>query len=243
MKESEERTLTIPLIPEDSIGFRIVKDREPVEGARVTLCTKGLIPVTFERTTDARGRALFSTYDLVADMIPPDTVKEIPWLFFANIPESDYAIWKDDVKFENEKLYTYTLKRYTKVPTFFIKIELRDIIGAEAFASIAAKIQEKALEWAGLEVVKVEGAGTRTVTIQFRPPWHSSPFVISWSAWWFCLSCLAIIYVLYMLKWSFGELAPVVTGLGIIAVIVIAAASLAKPAKKVAERVRERVGR
>ncbi len=249
MKGSEERTLTIPLLPEDSIGFKIFKDGEPVEGARVTLCTKDLLPATFSKTTDSNGRVIFHSTEITPPEIhlPCEFLKNVSWLIFANVPESEYSVWKDNVTIECGKLYTYKLKKYTKPPTFFLKLEIRDIIGAELFSNLVAEVQKTALDWAGMEVTKVEGQGTRFITIHFRPPFHESPIIVEWAAVWFILKVIAvagaIIAILVVLKWYFGELAPAV-GIGIIVILALAAAAAgAKPAKKVVKRIRERVKR
>ena len=248
-----EVSMIIPVgvIPEDSIGFKITRNGEPVEGANVTLCTKGLIPVSFSRVTDASGRVIFSIYDLIDEYVPvpPEAIKDVPFLFMADIPDSEYGVWKDDVKFEGGKLYAFKLKRYTKVPTFFIKYELRETIGRDLFSDMITRVESWALGWAGFKVTKVEGVGTRFVTIHFQPPWSEhSPFAFALTASiTFVIALIVffvgIIAVILVLDWKFGEWAPAVAGLGLIVILVLAAAAAAKPAKKVVERVRERVRR
>lgn len=214
----EEKILTIKAwsVPSDTLVFTILKDGEPAVGAKVNLITKGAVPQRFEATADAEGRALF------ANIVPvtPVAFKEIPWLLTAYLEDSEYAVWKDQAYFELGQEYEFKLKKYKEAPTFFVKLQLRDIIGVEHFSNFIAEIEKKALETAGLEVVKVSGQGTRTVEIQFRPPWHSSPLVISWTAVWFIASILALIAFLMVLKWTFGEV-RVGLGLGILALVLL----------------------
>ena len=251
MKGSEERILTIPLLPEDSIAIKILKDSEVVEGANVVLTTKDLIPISHSKTTDSSGRAIFYIDDLIPEVvpIPPEAINKIPFLFMADIPDSEYGVWEDGVKFEYGKIRTFKLKKYTKVPTFFIKYELRDTIGRDLFADMITRVESWALGWAGFEVTKVEGIGTKFVTIYFQPPWsESSPIALTLTASTAFVIALTVFFVgiialVLVLDWKFGELAPVVAGLGLLVILALAAAAVAKPAKKVVERVRERIRR
>jgi len=226
----EEKILTVKAwsVPSDTLAFTIIKDGAPAAGAKVSLITKGAIPQKFEATADAEGRALFSRIFPVS----PEAFKEIPWLLTAYQEESEYAVWKDQAYFELGQDYEFKLKKYKEAPTFLVKIQLRDIIGVEYFSKFITEIQKKALETAGLEVVKVSGQGTRTVEIQFRPPWHSSPLVISWAAVWFIAKVLAvaaaIIAILVVLKWTFGEVKRAAAGLGILAAVLL----LLKPKRR-----------
>ena len=220
----EEKILTVKAwsVPSNVVAFTILKDGESAVGAKVNLFTKGAVPQRFEATADAEGRALFT------DIVPvtPAAFKQIPWLLTAYLEESEYAIWKDQAYFELGQEYDFKLKKYKKAPTFFVKIQLRDIIGLEHFSNFITEIEKKALETAGLEVVNVSGQGTRTVEIQFRPPWHSSPLVISWTAVWFIAKVLtvaaAVIAILVVLKWTFGEVGAAVTaGAGAIVILLL----------------------
>jgi len=221
----EEKILTFEAwsVPSDTVAFTILKDGVPAAGAKVNLFTKGVIPQGFSATADTEGRVLFT------DIVPvsPAAFKEIPWLLTAYLEDSEYAVWKDQVKFELGQGYDFSLKKYKEAPTFSVKIQLRDIIGAEYFSNFIAGVQEKALETAGLEVVKVSGQGTRTVEVQFKPPWHSSALVISWAAVWFIAKVLtvaaSIIAILVVLKWTFSEVTPVGAGLGIVLLLLLAA--------------------
>lgn len=219
----EEKILTVKAwsIPSDTLAFTVLKDDEPAVGAKVSLITKGAIPQRFEATADADGRALFSSILPVS----AEAFKLIPWLLTAYLEDSEYAAWKDQVYFELGQEYEFKLKKYTKSPTFIVKIQLRDVIGVEHFSNFIAGVEAKALETAGLEVLKISGQGTRTVEVQFRPPWHSSPLVISWTAVWFILKVMAvaaaIIAILVVLKWTFGEIDKAGLGLAAAAVIVL----------------------
>ncbi|MBA7652605.1 hypothetical protein ES703_60440 [subsurface metagenome] len=245
MYNSDTRTITIMAVPSDVLAFRVVdKNGNPVYGANVTLCSKGIIPTSFTRVTDLAGIVQFSGYDLTNGQLPPEAIKEIPWLFMANIPNSEYAYWKDEIKFNTGILHLIKLKEYTKVPTFWIKIELRDIIGAELFSNLIADVESAALGWAGMEVVEIKGKGTRVITVSFKPPFHESPVVIEWAAVWFIARVLAvtvaIISIIYVLKWSFGEaFAPVIGG-GLLIALLIGALLVAPPAIKKIKEVRGR---
>lgn len=214
----EEKILTVKAwsVPSDTLEFNILKDGEPAVGAKVNLITKGAVPQRFEASADAEGRALFRNIVPVT----PEAFKQIPWLLTAYIEDSEYAVWKDQAYFELGQKYEFKLKKYKEAPTFIVKIQLRDIIGVEHFSNLITEIEKKALETAGLEVVKVSGKGTRTVAVQFRPPWHSSPLVISWTAIWFIASVLAVIAFLLVLKWTFSEV-RVGLGLGILAAVLL----------------------
>jgi len=238
------RNITIRAVPPNNLAFKVVRNGNPVYGANVTLCSKGVLPTSFIRVTDPAGIVMFTAYDITDGNIPPQAVKEIPWLFMSNIPDSEFAYWKDNVKFDTGKFNLITLKEYTKVPTFWVKIQLRDIIGMELFSNLVAELEESALDWAGMEVIEVKGRGTRTVTVYFKPPFHESPVVVEWAAVWFILKVLAvagaIIAILVILKWSFGEaFAPVVGSiaiLGLLLLIMIAAPPAVKKIKELRER-------
>lgn len=242
---SEIKYRTIPLwtIPETEVHFSILKNGEPAVpavGAKVTLCTKGVVPATFTKTVDMDGIATFKAGEIVPEIgAKPEVFKQIPWLLTAYMEDSEFGTWKDQAFFELGKAHTFVLKKYEKVPTFFIKIELRDIIGVEHFSNLVAEIEKRALETAGLEVVKVKGQGTRTVEVQFKPPWHESPIVIAWATVWFILKVLtvaaAIIAVLVVLKWTFGRVTPAVVGAGLGAVALLALAALAPKKPKIPE--------
>ena len=222
----EEKILTINAwsVPSDTLSLTILKDGEPAAGAKVSLITKGAIPKRFEVTADDEGRALFRGIAPVT----PAAFKEIPWLMTAYLEESEYAVWKDQAYFELGQDYDFNLKKYKEAPTFFVKINLRDIIGVEHFSNFLTEIHKKALETAGLEIVKISGKGSKTVEIQFKPPWHSSPLVISWTAVWFIASILTLIAFLVVLKWTFGEVTRLGLGLAALAAVLL----LLKPKPK-----------
>ncbi len=225
----EEKILTINAwsVPSDTLAFTILKDGEPAAGAKVNLITKAAVPQKFETTADVEGRALFTNIVPVT----ADAFKLIPWLLTAYIEETEYAAWQDQAYFELGQEYEFKLKKYKEAPTFFVKLQLRDIIGVEVFSNLVTQIQTKALETAGLEVVGVTGQGTRTVEIRFKPPWHSSPLVISWTAVWFIASILTLIAFLVVLKWAFGEVARAGAGLAALAVAVLILTKMPKRRK------------
>jgi len=215
----EEKILTVQVysVPTDTLVFNILKDGEPAAGAKVSLITKAAVPQKFEATADAEGRALFTNIVPVT----PAAFKLIPWLLTAYIDGTEYAAWQDQAYFELGQEYEFKLKKYKEAPTFIVKIQLRDIIGVESFSNLVTQIETKALETAGLTVVKVSGKGTRTVEIQFKPPLHSSPLVISWTAIWFIASILALIAFLLVLKWTFGEVTRAGAGLAVLAIAIL----------------------
>lgn len=230
-KAIEEKIVRIGLsiAPEDELHFRIIKNDVPAAGANVTLVTKGVIPLTFSKTADETGIVRYRKEELVP-AIGEAIFDKIPWLFMANISNSEYAIWKDQAFFELGEAYDFKLKKYKEAPTFFVKIQLRDIIGAELFSNFITEIEKTALTVSGLEVIKVKGQGTRTVEIQFRPPWHNSALVIDWVAVWFCVRVLtvaaAIIAILVVSKWSFGEIGAGIAGgigIGVLLLILLSA--------------------
>lgn len=187
--------------------------------------TKGVIPLTFSKTIGETGKVIFRAEELVPD-IGVALFDKIPWLFVAYIDGSEYGIWKDQASFELGKVYTFKLKKYKKAPTFFIKLELKDVIGAEMFSNFIAEIEKAALTTAGLKVIKVTGQGTRNIEVQFQPPWQSGSIVIDWVAVWFCIKVLtiaaSIIAILVVAKWSFGEVgAGVAGGIGVGIVLLI----------------------
>lgn len=244
MYNSDTKTITIRTVPSDVVAFRVVdKDGNPVYGANVTLCNKGIIPNSFDRVTDLAGIVMFSVYDIVPPILQhPDAFKKVPWLFMANIPDSEYAYWKDNVNFNLGELNLIKLKKYTEVPTFWIKIELRDIIGVELFSNLVAEVEKVALDWAGMEVVEVKGKGTRTVTVYFKPPWYEGSIVVTWiAAKIFILKVLvvagAIIAILLIIEWKFGEVVKKVAEYFPWILVLIGLSIAAKPA---VEYVRER---
>jgi len=197
--------------------------------------TKGVIPLTFSKTADETGTVRYGAEELVP-AIGEAIFNKIPWLFMANISNSEYAIWKEQAFFELGESYDFKLRKYKEAPTFFVKIQLRDIIGAELFSNFITEIEKTALTVAGLEIIKIKGQGTRTVEIQFKPPWHSSALVIDWVAVWFCVKVLtvaaAIIAILVVAKWSFGEVgAGIGLGLGVILLLLLAAPKVTRRRK------------
>jgi len=185
--------------------------------------TKGVIPLTFSKTADETGTVRYRKEELVP-AIGEAIFNKIPWLFMAYIDNSEYAIWEEQAFFELGEVYDFKLKKYKESPTFFIKIQLKDVIGAELFSNFITEVEKSALTIAGLEVVKIKGQGTRTVEVQFRPPWQPGSIVIDWVAIWFILKVMAvataIIAILVVAKWSFGEVGVgIAGGLGVAIVL------------------------
>lgn len=214
----EEKTVIINLmgaIPEDSLAFRISFKsgaiKRPAPYAKVILCTKGLIPLTYEKTANIDGFIMFNVEELIpmGVGVTPEAFKTIPWLFFAYAEGTDLGFWTEVKGYELGKLYDYTLKVYKEAPTFFVKIELKDVIGAEFFSNLVASVESEAIKTAGLKLISIEGQGTKVVTVKFQPPWHHSPLVVEWAAVWFIIKVIAIagaiIAILVILKWTFGE--------------------------------------
>lgn len=199
--------------------FSIKKDNLPAGGANVTLVTKGVIPLTFNKVADETGTVKFNVKELVP-AIGETIFNKIPWLFVAYINGTEYGYWKDQAFFELGKAYEFKLKKYKEAPTFFVKIQLKDVIGAELFSNLVTEVEKTALTFAGLEVVNIKGQGTRNIEIQFKLPWKQGSILIDWVAVWFILKVLAvaasIIAILVVAKWSFGEVgAGIAGGIGI----------------------------
>lgn len=214
--------------------FIITKDSLPAGGASVALVTKGVIPMMFQKTADETGTVKFNISEVGPNVVgfPSETLfNKIPWLFMAYINGSEYGVWKDQAFFELGKAYNFKLKKYKEAPTFFVKIQLKDIIGAELFSNFVTEVEKIALTSAGLEVVNIKGQGTRTVEVQFKPPWQPGSIVIDWVAVWFILKVLAvaasIIAILVVAKWSFGEIGAGIAGgvgIGILLLVLLASA-------------------
>lgn len=223
----QEKTVNVSLgkLPEDKLQFNLTYDGVPAIGASFTLVTKGVIPLTFSKTSDANGIIVFDVKELVP-AIGEAIFNKIPWLTVAYIDGTEFGYWKDQVFYELGNTYNIKLKKYEKAPTFFIKIELREVIGLELFSNLVTEIEKAALNTAGLEIVKIKGQGTKNIEVQFKPPWHSSPLVIEWASVWFILKVMAvaaaIIAVLVVAKWSFGEVgAGIAGGIGLAVLILI----------------------
>ena len=245
---SDTRTLTIKLIGREHIGVRVFKNTTPAEGAQVSLTTEAVSPVTFTKWTDADGFILWRYSELGLRFAP--ALEAVKWLVCMSIPETDYGFWKRSVTFKLGTLTSYKLKRYTTIPTFYTRFELRDVIGRDLFADLLTRIQEWSLTQAGFELVEVKGVGTRAVTVYFKPPWiEESPIAIPAAAtalggvpgWIIGLILLALVIIalLIVIKWVFGEVAAVVVAGGMIIVILILLILLTK--RPAIERIRRRL--
>ena len=135
----------------------------------------------------------------------------------AFVDESPKGVVVDDVTLRCGEIYTMKLKEYTKAPTFFLKFELKDVIGRDLFAKVLAEVEKWVLGASGFKVTKIEGEGTKALTIYFEPPWRpGSPIpLISWLVLHPAIATLlviilALIILLVVYKWTFGESAPAI---------------------------------
>ena len=211
---SLKKTVNIGKLASDEIGVEVLYKDKPMEGATVSLMLKGPMPTLKTAKTDADGLAVFPVHNL----FPPDVpigCAELPyvkWNVMAFVDESPKGVIVDDMTLRCGETYTMKLKEYTKAPTFFLKFELRDVIGRDIFAKVLAEVEKWALGAAGFKVTKIEGEGTKVLTIYFQPPWRpGSPIpLISWlvvhpAITAFLLVILGLIILLIVLKWTFGE--------------------------------------
>jgi hypothetical protein len=120
---------------------------------------------------------------------------------------------------------------YTSAPTFYLSIELRDIIGQDLWSNLATQLESFLLAWSGFTIVGTEGVGTKKVTIKFQPPWSEhSPIAIMFGATRNFIAALAILIIgivvtLVVLRISFGEVGgAVLAGGGLLILGVIALA-------------------
>lgn len=218
--DTVEIAVNLWTVPADHVGFQVLKDNKPASNVNVTVVSKDVVPRQVSHTTDESGIALFDYWELTgtdpSQSADPEKFKTIPWLFMAFQNDSEYGVWKDDVKFALEQSYSYALKKYDKVPTFFLKLELRDIVGVEVWSRVVAVVEEVAAKFSGLNVTEISGQNSRFITVKFQPPVHQSPIVINWSAVWFILEVLAVVLFLVVLRWTFGEVGAMIVGGGAI---------------------------
>jgi len=247
MVRSNTVTVTLTeeeVVPSDTISFKILKpDETPAAGATVELCPKDLpISMRYTKVADEQGKVNFTVYDICAT-IGVEACKELlktkKWLFWAYINSSEFGVWKDDAVYELGKEYTYTLKKYTTAPEFFIKFELKDVFGAELWSNLITGVEQAALTISGLKVTNIEGQGTKTVTIHFNPPWSEhSPIAILFGATTNFIIAVAIllggiITLALVLRWSFGEVGgAILTGGALLVLGVVALAIMGKIPKR-----------
>jgi len=243
-------SVAVPEIPEEYVGVRVLLGGRPVSGATVSIISKGVVPVKlFEKTTDESGVAMFNVREMLEELLEmavPDelleSIEEQDFLLFAYVDGSPYGYWKDDARFKLGEVKAVSLKEYARVPTFFVKFYLKDVVGAEVFSRILSAIEQQLLpRFAGVEVVKVEGEGTRELTIYFRPPFERGSIIIHFSASkgfviGLTVLIVGIIGTLVLARWAFGEALPPVTGMLLLTIVAVAVApvvgELLKAAKK-----------
>ncbi|MHC1594193.1 MAG: hypothetical protein ACXQT2_02675 [Methanotrichaceae archaeon] len=243
-------SVVIPEIPEEYIGVRVLLGGRPVSGATVSIISKGVVPVKlFEKTTDESGVATFNVREMLEELLEmavPDellkAIEEQDFLLFAYVDGSPYGYWEDDARFKLGEVKNVSLKEYTQVPTFFVKFYLKDIIGAEVFSKILSAIEQQLLpRFAGVEVVKVEGEGTRELTIYFRPPFEHGSIVIHFTASKEFLIAVIVLVAgilgaIALAKWAFGEALPPVTGMLLLAITAVAVAPVVAELIKMAKK-------
>jgi hypothetical protein len=170
--------------------------------------------VTMKKKTDANGIVDFSVLDFAFNgLYNPITGHLVnPYLVLAYLDDTPYGAWNDGLTVKFGTAYTIPLKTYKVVPTFFLRFELRDVIGRDLFAQLVASIESFMISWAGFNVTKVEGVGTNAVTIYFQPRWRSaSPLAaIAWAGLVDFVKALiilvvAIVIALVVLRFVFGE--------------------------------------
>jgi len=214
----------IPELGPTEVGFVVMYNDEPVEGATVSLISKTLSPQIFQAVTDANGFAKFDTRELYPPEIhfPCEFFKEEKWLLAVHVEGSDLAYFADDWSGECQMAYYIKLEKYTTVPTFYVEFETRDILGADLFAKIASEIEAWALKQEGFTDVRVEKVSDTVFRVYFKPPWSKeSPLVIFFGATWSFVIALVLFVValglIYLIGWKFGRKTVVaIAGIGIL---------------------------
>ena len=230
---SLKKTVNVGKLASDEIGVEVLYEDKPVEGATVSLMLKVPMPTLKTAKTDADGLAVFP----VGDLFPPEVpigCAELPyvkWNVMSFVDESPKGVVVDDVTLRCGETYTTKLKEYTEAPTFFLKFELKDVIGRDLFAKVLAEVEKWILGASGFKVTKIEGEGTKALTIYFQPPWRPGspiPF-ISWLALHPNITALLLILyfilaILIVVRWTFGEKAGEIIkkGLDILLLAIIA---------------------
>jgi len=249
--KSEEKSLSVSVwsVPEDCLVVRVKhpETKEPVQGANVVMMAETWDAPSIGKTTDEYGEAYFWHSELTLVVLGDPTADK--WIIMADIPASEYGYIKSDftlsISTTQGQLLQATLKHYKEVPTLYIKFTMKDVIGADLWASIITTVNNWILSWAGYTIVSTEGQGTNTITIKFKPPWSaSSPFAITLTATALGVAALVIlivgiIAVLVVSKWTFGEwTAPIVGGI-ILLLLIPALAALVPKVKEEAPKVKE----
>lgn len=238
MVKSDEASASAVEVPPFSFVLRFYYSRKPVVDCKVWLVSKGLSPLIWEKTTDQGGGVIYSAEEILASIIPqpppyPENVllgvEDMEFLLIAG--KEDVGYIKDVLKFKLNKVYDFSMKKYTEAPRLFIKFDLKDVIGAELFSSLVGQIEAWILGQSGFEIVGIEGSGTKSVTVVFKPPFIShSPISIGWMAIppfikGLILLVISVIVLIIVLRWSFGEYGGVAFGLGFLFLFLILALS------------------
>lgn len=232
----EEKILTVKVytVPADRVLFRVLKNGEPVAGAKVeriqqTAVVAGvetpiLSPSSDIKTTDEDGEVLYTQR---AEM---DKDK---WAMIAYIPNSSFGFVKSGWVQTHGESYDVKLKEYKKPPTMFVEFKLRDVIGAEAYGTLLGAVEKWNLEHTGFTDVKVLGKGTRTVRVEFTAPFsEESPLIVWLGATRKGVFALILVVValgiIFISLWKFGEkvIAPVGKGLAWIVIALVALEAL-----------------
>jgi len=252
--ETKQLSVSVWSVPNDCLVVRVKHPEtgEVVKGANVVMMAQTWDAPRISKTTDEYGEAYFWHSELTLVVLGDPTADK--WIIMADIPNSEYGYIKSDftlsISVTQGQLLQATLKHYKEVPTLYIRFTMKDVIGADLWASLITSINNWLLSWAGYKIVGVEGQGTNTITIKFQPPWSaSSPFAITITATALGVAALVIlivgiIAVLVVLKWTFGEWAAPIAGGIILLLLIPALAALVPKKEERKEEVRyERAGR
>lgn len=233
----EEKILTVKAytVPESKVLFRVIKNGEPVAGATVERIqqtsvfagveTPILSPIRNVKTTDENGEVLYiheAEYD------------KDKWTVIAYIPNTGFGFLKSEWIMTHGTAYDLKLKEYTAPPKMFVEFKLRDVIGADQYGAVLGAVEKWNLEHAGFTNVKVLGKGTKTVKVEFTPPWGEASLLwVDFTATTKGIIALVLVVVilgiLFIMAWKFGEkIERAGLGLGILAAVLL----LLKPKPK-----------
>ncbi len=198
-----------PDIPEDTMVFVArYPNGKVAPNTTIVLANKNGTTWAHQAITNVNGAAVF----MGTDLIPLDVKGE--WLLMAYMDGEAYGFVKDGFELAFGHQIEITLKEYKAAPEFEINIQLRDIIGTEIWSNLAVAVEKAALEYSGLKVTSIEGAGTKNLKIKFVPPWRLGSIHIYWSAVWFIFAILSLVVSIVVFKWTFGESAGAVASIG-----------------------------
>ena len=216
--------------------IRVVRDGKPAANVTVVAYPKDYFkyPVYYEAKTGADGVAaqwyakspieimgweLISSIQSLLNWAGPLPADRAPYLFFAYDEENGYA-WKDNVA---EFPLTLQLKAAKEPPTFYISFEVSEPIVAE----VAKAINDSFLQYIDtyvlpIDIVKTE-VRNRTLIVYFKPKTASPAIQFVAAAKWVAVCIVLLIALVVVLRWAFGEGAPVVAalGLGILLIVLL----------------------